>query len=118
MQPETPANLVTLRDVLTVVGILLGMIASILTALVGVVYQKIVRETDENAKNIEDTDEGIKRIEQLVAQYQSAHVHLSQDLERLVNDMKELSKWKNKMEAEHNMCFEDYRESNKRESFK
>lgn len=118
MTPETPTNIVTLRDVLAVVGILFGIIATILGALVGVVYNKIVKETDDNANDIEKLEADSKRIEQLVAQYQASHVHLSTDLERAIEDLKFLANWRHKIEAEHNLCFRDYRDSNKRESFK
>lgn len=118
MTPETPPNIVTLRDVLTVVGILIGMIASILAALVGVIYSKIVKETERNAKELDDFDADLKRIEQLITQYQQTHVHLSQDLDRVIDDLKFLSNWRHKIEAEHNLCFSDYRDTGKREPYK
>lgn len=114
MTPETPTNLVTLRDVLSVVGILFGIITTILGALVGLVYRKIVKETEDNANDIEKLEADSKHIEQLVAQYQASHVHLSTDLARAIEDLKFLANWQHKIEAEHNLCFSDYRECNRK----
>jgi len=110
MQPEPPQNLVSFKDVLAIVGVLFGMLATVIGALIGVVYNKMVNEIAECSKQTDEIDDRLDKVATLIAQYQQTHVHTRQDLDRIIEDMRKIIAWRHKMDAEHALCFGDFRD--------
>ena len=84
------------------------MLATVIGALIGIVYNKMVNEIAECAKQSEEIDDRLDKVATLIAQYQQTHVHTRQDLDRIIEDMRKIVEWRHKMEAEHGLCFDAF----------